>query len=43
MAKKTNKDPEKQNNNENGNAKNGEEPNFKDPDVFVDDIKDEGL
>ncbi len=40
MAKK--KDSEKQNANENGNVKNGEEPNFNDPEGYVDDVSDEG-
>lgn len=38
MAKK--KDSEKQNASE--NSKNGEEPNFDDPEGFVDDVSDEG-
>ena len=40
MAKK--KDSEKQNASEN-NSKNGEEPNFEDPDGYVDDVSDDGM
>lgn len=39
MAKK--KDSEKQNAAENSN-KNGEEPNYEDPDGYVDDVSDDG-
>lgn len=40
MAKK--KDSDKHTASENGNARNGDESNFNDPDGFVDDISDEG-